>query len=566
MPSTTVVDPLFELLDPLFELLFENNHTLIALLDLESNFIRVSQSYAEADGKQPDFFPGKNHFHLYPNEENQKIFNDVVKQGNPYIAKAKAFEYTETPEKGVTYWDWSMTPVKDSDGKATAILLQLIDVTWQITVEQKLYDKVKNELHHYDEELETIIEARTNSLQEAVKLLEHENSERVKTEALLLKAKQDAENANVSKSQFLSRMSHELRTPMNAILGFSQLLSINGLNKKQDSYNDEIQLAGSHLLSMISEILDLSRIEEGDFSVVLNDVSLSRLVEESISLVKHKLDFRNITIHNLIEKDDLLTLHVDETRLKEVLVNLLTNAVKYNNDNGLISIGYKVLDKHHVRVHVSDTGKGLSEEEQTKIFEPFNRLGAEYTDIEGVGIGMTIAKKLMELMDGSISIESEKEKGTTFYLDCLVGKEIKKSSQLSRVIELETKGVEYNILYIEDNHSNQKIIKNLFVAYSDFNLTVCSCAEDGLKKVGNDHFDLIILDINLPGMDGYTALMKLSENAKTRDIPVVALSASASASHIKKGLQAGFKHYVTKPFLLPEFMSIINNELNNSRD
>jgi len=550
--------------DPLLELLFENKHTLIAFLDLGLNFIRVSQSYAEADGKQPDFFPGKNYFDLYPNEENQKIFNNVVNTGQPYIAKAKAFEYTETPEKGVTYWDWSLTPVNDSRGQATGILLQLIDVTWQITVEQKLYDKVKKELHHYDKELETIIEARTNSLQEAVKLLEHENSERVKAEALLLKAKQDAEIANVSKSQFLSRMSHELRTPMNAILGFSQLLSINGLNEKQDSYNDEIQLAGSHLLSMISDILDLSRIEEGDFSVVLNDISLSRLVEESISLVKHKLDFRNITIHNLIEKDDPLTLHVDETRLKEVLVNLLTNAVKYNNENGLISIGYKTLDKHHVRIHVSDTGKGLSEEDQTKIFEPFNRLGAEYTDVEGVGIGMTIAKKLMELMGGSISLESEKGKGTTFYLDCLVGKEIKNSSHISRVIELDAKGIEYNILYVEDNISNQKIIRNLFAEYSDFNLTVCSSAEDGLKVVKNNDVDLIILDINLPGMDGYAALTKLSAKAETRDIPVVALSASASANHIKKGLEAGFKHYVTKPFLLPEFMSIINNELNIS--
>jgi len=546
----------------LLDLLFESNLTPVAFMDLDFNFIRVNQAYALADNKDIDFFKEKNHFDLYPNIENQKIFNEVVKTGNPYHIKAKAFEYVETPEKGDTFWDWSLLLVKDENKQACGVLLQLLDVTRQVTVEQQLYEKVKEELNSYDKELETIIEARTKLLQETVELLQHENAERIKTQDLLTTSKEEAEKANVSKSQFLSRMSHELRTPMNAILGFSQLLKTNELNDKQASYNDEILLAGNHLLTMISDILDLSIIEAGHLTVSLSDISLARITQECISLVKHKLDFRNIKIHNLIPEDDDITLRVDETRLKEVLVNLLTNAVKYNNDNGLISVGYKHLGENEIRVYVSDTGKGLTDEEQVHIFEPFNRLGAEYTDIEGVGIGLSISKKLMEMMDASISIESKKGQGTTFYLDFPIGKRIKSDINIISETDLDNKDLQYNILYVEDNMSNQKLIDSLFVNHSGFNLTITSTAEDGLEKLASKHFDLIILDINLPGMDGYSALQKISNNARTKDIPVIALSASASSEDINKGLEAGFKQYITKPVVLPELVSIINNELN----
>lgn len=548
----------------LLKLLFENSLTPIAYMDLNFNFIHVNQAYASADDKTVEFFHGKNHFDLYPNDENKIIFHEVVYTGKAYETKARAFEYANAPEKGMTYWDWSLTLVKDAQGQDIGVLLQLIDVTWQIKVEQQLYDKVKKELHCYDKELETIIEAKTKLLRQANISLKTENAERVKTEALMLKAKEEAEKANISKSQFLSRMSHELRTPMNAILGFSQLLELNDLNKMQASYNDEISMAGNHLLSMISDILDLSRIEEGSLSISISDVSLAHLIDESISLVKHKLDFRNITIHNLIDSDDELTLRADETRLKEVLVNLLTNAVKYNNHHGLVSIGYKKFGEGYIRIYVSDTGKGLTEEEQEKVFEPFNRLGAEYTDIEGVGIGLAIADKLMKMMDGSISIESEKGKGSTFYLDCPVGKVGEKSINENIIVDLEDAESEYNILYVEDNKSNQKLIRNLFDNYSSFNLAIASSAEEGLINIEKDNYDLIIMDIHLPGMDGYDALAKLNMNAKTKDIPIIALSASAGLNEIKKGIEAGFNQYMTKPVVLPELISVINEELNRT--
>lgn len=546
----------------LLKLLFENSITPIAYMDLDFNFIHVNQAYASADHKNIDFFPGKNHFELYPNDENKSIFENVVKTGKTYETKAKAFEYAEAPEKGITFWDWSLTLVKDNDGNDSGVLLQLIDVTWQIRVEQQLYDKVKNELSSYDQELEMIIEAKTGELQKAITALEFENTERTKTEALMLKAKEEAEKANIAKSQFLSRMSHELRTPMNAILGFSQLLELNDLTKLQASYNNEIMTAGNHLLSMISDILDLSRIEEGSYSISIADVLLIKLIKESIALVNHKLDFRNITIHNLVENNDDTTLKVDETRLKEVLVNLLTNAVKYNTDDGLVSIGYKRTEDGRIRLYVSDTGKGLSEEEQVKIFEPFNRLGAEYTDIEGVGIGLTISQKLINMMGGSISIESEKGKGSTFYLDCPPGCQTVKKVSDAVVVGLDNKNKRHEILYVEDNKSNQMVVENLISDHTDFKLVVASSAEDALKIINLYQIDLILMDINLPGMDGFGALEELKKNAMTKDIPVIALSASASAADIAKGINAGFVKYLTKPVVLPELMSAMNHELN----
>ena len=547
----------------LLDLLFESEHTLIAYLDSEFNYLRVNQAYALSHGESMDAIVNKNHFKLYPDIKYEKIFSDVVATGNTYSAKATSFQYIDLNKKDETLWDWSLKPVKNNQGQVIGLLLQLIDVTNATITEQKIYKKIKTELDQYDQELETVIESRTKLLQETVALLQHENKERIKTQALMMKAKEDAEKANVSKSQFLSRMSHELRTPLNAILGFAQLLNLNELDEKSNSYNDEILLAGSHLLAMISDVLDLSRIETGDLSISVSEASLFKVVSESVALVSHKLGFRNITTHNLISDDDETLLLVDKTRIKEVLVNILTNAVKYNVDNGLILIGYKKVDKNNICIYISDTGKGLSVEDQTKIFKPFDRLGAEYTDIEGVGIGLTISQKLMQMMGGEINIESEKGKGSTFNVICPVGKTLGIDIDEQVSIDLKDKSHFYNVLYVEDNVSNQKIIKNLFCKYESVDLKVLPTAEEGLKSIAETHFDLIILDINLPGMSGYDVLEKIKKSAETKDIPVVALSASASEDDIKQGLEAGFCRYITKPIILKELTSVINDELNN---
>ena len=544
----------------LLDVLFHNCHAPIAYMDLDFNFIRVNQAYASADDKETSFFQNKNHFELYPNEENQKIFENVERSGEKYSVTAKAFEYVDNPDKGETFWDWSLTVVHDNEGAAVGLLLQLIDVTSRIRMEQKLYKKAKEELHSYDEELETIIEARTKLLQETVEQLKHENTERVKMQELLEKAKEEAECANVSKSQFLSRMSHELRTPLNAILGFSQLLELNDLNEKQKLYNEEIHSAGNHLLLMISDILDLSLIETGNYVITITDFPLNKVIKESISLIEHKLGFNNVTVHNLIAEDDDVIVKADETRLKEVLVNVLSNAVKYNSDNGLISIGYKLLNNEKVSIFVSDTGKGLSDDEQSDIFQPFTRLGAEYTDIEGVGIGLTISKKLMELMSGSINIESQKGQGSTFYIECSVGSNSERQVENKLKINRPDNKIR-DILYVEDNRSNQVVIQNLMSLNPGYNLSIAENAEEGLKLVEQSDFDLIILDIDLPGMDGFQALEKLKENAETKDIPVIALSASASDSDIQKGLNAGFNQYVTKPVNLNELLNVICQEV-----
>lgn len=235
----------------------------------------------------------------------------------------------------------------------------------------------------------------------------------------LIVAKDEAENANRLKSEFLSRMSHELRTPMNAILGFGQLMKMGGtLEELERSNVDEILDAGNHLLKLINEVLDLSVIESGEIQLTLQDFTLDSWLTECVALVRTMAAKRDITINVNLQACNGVSLHMDRERLKEVLLNLLTNAVKYIEDKGSISINCEKRSVEKLRISVIDNGPGISEEQQALLFEPLNRLGAEYTDIEGTGIGLSIAKQLMGLMKGEIGVQSSSGKGSTFWIDC----------------------------------------------------------------------------------------------------------------------------------------------------
>ena len=420
---------------------------------------------------------------------------------------------------------------------------------------------ISAELIQHKEHLEEIVKSRTDDLAQSLVRLQEENSERLKAEQSLIKAKEEAEQANLLKSDFLSRMSHELRTPMNAILGFSQLLEKDNLNEDQKSYIGEVLSAGYHLQELIDEVLDLSRIESGGYSMSITDISLYEVIYECIALVQKQTKEHGITITSHINYKSDIFLTADRMRLKEVLVNLLSNAIKYNKESGEISISCKKLDEGNVRISVEDTGAGISEEDQKNIFEPFNRLGAEYSDIEGTGIGLTISKQLMELMNGEIGLKSAVGKGSTFWIDCPVSK-TKAGAKVTGVRNIDTNALdqEYTLLYIEDNPANLRLIQHIIGRHEELKLYTAINAEEGIVIAGKELPDLIIIDINLPGMDGYQALSILQESDKTREIPVFALSAAARPRDVERGLTAGFKRYLTKPVDVEEFMDAIRNE------
>ena len=382
----------------------------------------------------------------------------------------------------------------------------------------------------------------------------------------ILAAKEEAERANASKSEFLSRMSHELRTPMNAILGFGQLMELDtkeALTPSQKKRVGEILKSGKHLLELIDEVLDLSRIESNQLTLYIENVYIQEVIEETLNLILPIAKQKNISIEKNIQGNGLV--FADRTKVKQVLLNLLSNAVKYNCDNGSVILDSQITALGEVSISVKDTGPGLSAKQLERIFEPFNRLGAENTEIVGTGIGLTITKRLMEHMEGSIQVESKEGQGSTFTLHLPEGKEMERQTILDDLgaaqQELESYGGSYKVLYIEDNPANLSLVQQFLEMREEICLLTAPQAQIGIDLAQAHLPDLILMDINLPEMDGFEAFRRLSESEVTKDIPVIAVSANAMETDVKKALKAGFKSYIKKPFDLKYFMQEINNYL-----
>ena len=357
-------------------------------------------------------------------------------------------------------------------------------------------------------------------------------------------------------------MSHELRTPMNAILGFGQLLNYDKnepLTDSQKNKVNEILKAGNHLLELINEVLEISHIESGKLSLSIENVGLQEVLEEATLLMVPLAQPRNIQIENRVAQyPEPVFVLADRTKLKQVLLNLISNAVKYNYDNGSIIVSCEQESNNRTRIKIIDTGTGISKEQQKHLFQPFNRLDAENSGIEGTGIGLTITKRLLETMGGSIAFENNSEKGSCFSIELPGGKEtgfqIELDSEQKKGIP--SSGIEgqFTLLYVEDNSANLELVEQILQSRPEINLLSASRALLGIDLARAHQPDLILMDIHMPEMDGITAMKKLQDFAETREIPIIAVSANAMESDIKKALEAGFKAYISKPIDIPTFL------------
>ncbi|MBF0249468.1 MAG: response regulator [Alphaproteobacteria bacterium] len=395
--------------------------------------------------------------------------------------------------------------------------------------------------------------------------------ENIQANRALKVAVRAAEEANQKKSDFLSSMSHELRTPLNAILGFGQMLEFNPkepLSEGQRASVEHIMSGGQHLLELINQVLDLAKIEAGKVDLVFEDVAPGEIVSDCVTLLKGLAERGGIQIHVDASVSSASSIRVDRVRFKQVLLNLLSNAVKYNRVNGAVTISAPMSPGAMQRLSVSDTGRGVSADQLDALFEPFNRLDAEHSEIEGTGIGLTITKQLVERMGGRIGVESEVGQGSTFQVEMprserKIALDDARAQGTLAVAQKDAgakkgKGV---VLYIEDNPANLKLMEMLLQRMGG--VTMISAMEPltGIDMAVNDKPDLIFLDINLPGMTGYEVLEKLKENQQTRDIPVYALTANAMAQDVERGMQSGFRKYITKPFSVNEILSVLKEVL-----
>jgi len=428
----------------------------------------------------------------------------------------------------------SCAPIRDRDAKVIGAVLVFRDVTGEYAAQQAMRDSAL-------------------ALQE--KNVELESARFV------------AEKANLAKSDFLSSMSHELRSPLNAILGFAQLIET-GLplpTPSQKAGIDQILKAGWYLLDLINEILDLALIESGRLSLSLEPISLSEVMLECRAMIEPQAQKSGISM-SFPRFDNEPFVTADRTRLKQVLINFLSNAIKYNRAQGVVEVTCEAGAAQSVRISVRDSGEGLSPLKIAQLFQSFNRLGQEAGAEEGTGIGLVVSKRLAELMGGEIGVESTVGKGSVFWIELNAAAEPRTVVDADEMLaplytHVQPGAALRTLLYVEDNRANMLLVEQLIARRPDMRLLSAGDGTQGIALARIQQPEVILMDINLPGISGIQALKILREDPSTAHIPVLAISANAMPHDIKKGLDAGFFRYLTKPIKVTEFMEALDMAL-----
>ncbi len=391
--------------------------------------------------------------------------------------------------------------------------------------------------------------------------------ERQRAEETVRLAREQAETANRAKSEFLSRMSHELRTPLNAILGFTQLLELDKPTASQAESISHITRAGHHLLSLINEVLDIARIEAGRLALSCEPIEIGPFLRDVIDLIR-PLAARHRIEAQLVEAgavDEFLI--ADRQRLKQVFLNLLSNAVKYNRPGGRVTVVCSLLPSERIRIDVTDTGRGLSADKLPRLFVPFERLGAEETDIEGTGIGLALSRGIVAALDGELGVESTEGEGSTFWVimpratgAVRPAPAPVEAPSVAGDVEVRN-ATRRTVLYIEDQDLNLRLVERILQPRPEYRLLTAMQGGLGLDLAREHHPDLILLDLNLPDMSGDEVLRKLKADPHVRQIPVIMVSADAMGDRIEQVMALGASGYLTKPYRVAEFLRVLSDTL-----
>jgi len=532
------------------------NMILITNLDFVIEF--VNDSFVKISGYSAKEIVGKQ-FKLLKlakaNEEEYKEFWKILNSGQVWSG-----ERIDKRKNGELYWQLVfVNPVFDEYNKIVNYVATIQDISDRKKVEERIQELNLN--------LEQKVVERTSELSITNEFLMREMINRKKNEAELKRARDEAEKSNRAKSEFISRMSHELRTPMNSILGFAQLFSMGTLTETQRKGVEHILNSGKHLLRLINEVLDISKIESGKFSMSVEEVNVNESILEAIDLVHPLTTLPQVTVQYETRNQDELYVRADKQRLIQILVNILNNAIKYNKQGGTVTVTTKYektaegIDDN-VIIGIHDTGIGIAEEDLEKLFVPFERSGNLKTQIEGTGLGLSIAKELVNLLQGEIYVESEIDVGSSFYVKLPHVRYVKR--KIAKPLPSDTSGKDVatptgTVLYIEDNYSNIELIEQIFTVHRP-NLSLI------LHKSGNDVVDLvlkhepylILLDLDLPHVHGSKIVKSLKENEQTRHIPIVIISADAMNHQIRRMIRLGVNSYLTKPIDVQEFLAEID--------
>lgn len=489
-------------------------HSIVSESDASGLITYVNDKFVEVSGYSRKELIGKNHRIVKSNHHSKSFYKDIWQ--TIISGKIWSGEIKNRKKNGEDYWvESTIIPFLDDSGLPYKYVSIRTDITPMMKIQEDLFD-----------------------------------------------AKERAEAANRAKTEFLSSMSHELRTPLNAILGFSQILLMDELTDIQQDNLREITKAGNHLLVLINEVLDLARIEADRLSISMQPVNLLEVIIDCQNLIEPLVREKKIqfTFNCSCSEHEAMIVSADHTRLKQVILNLLSNAIKYNHQGGSVKL-YCQQNGDKFRLYVEDNGIGISNENMSLLFKPFSRLAEHTYGAEGTGIGLVITRRMIELMGGSIGVDSEEGKGSRFWIELNLDKyattENHSDEEIKPVLDVVTDETTKNrkVLYVEDNPVNMLLIEKLINKTEGFEIIKAFTPEEGIEQARKHKIDLFLLDINLPGMSGHELLHYFRNQEDTRDIKAIALSANAMVDDIKQGKESGFDDYITKPIVIDEFIS-----------
>jgi signal transduction histidine kinase/ActR/RegA family two-component response regulator len=564
---------------PDFQALFEAAPGLYLVLTPDLKIVAVSDAYLRATMTKREEILGRGLFDVFPDNpddpnasgvHNLKASLDRVRGSRVSDAMAvQKYDIRRPESEGggfeERFWSPVNSPVFGHSNEIHYIIHRVEDVTDFVRLKQRgsEQEKVTEELRSRAERMEAEVYLRAQEVAAANRQLQKANAELATEVAERRRAEAEADAANHAKSEFLSRMSHELRTPLNAVLGFAEVLLMGEVTPRQGTALQHIVRAGKHLLRLIDEVLDISRIEVGSLRLSLEPVRLPTVLDEALDLVRPLAEKAQITLDvPPTPPGDPRYVMADPQRLKQVLLNLLSNAVKYNRDHGRVTVAYREKPDKRIAVDITDTGQGIPADRLARLFTPFDRLGAEQSRVEGTGLGLALSKRLTELMNGTLEVTSRAGEGSTFTITLPASERLaevlKEAAEPGPTAPMRRRGT---LLYIEDNLSNVELMEALLGHYPEVQLLVAMQGSMGLDLAQTHRPDVIVLDLNLPDISGSDVLERLKGNRATREVPVVMLTADASRSHAKGLIRAGAHAYLTKPLDVKRFGEILDQVL-----
>jgi signal transduction histidine kinase len=524
-----------------FRSLFEAAPGLYLVLDPDLRIVAVSDAYLGATMTRRDQIMGRGIFDVFPDNPDDPEATGVSnlsaslgrvrreKVADTMAVQKYDIQRPEAEGGGFEerYWSPKNTPVLDEAGELAYIIHRVEDVTEFVRLTER------------GTEQEAEIFLRTQELQKLNKRLQA---------------------ANQAKNEFLSRMSHELRTPLAAIMGFSELLGMADLDERKSDWAATILKAGRHLLQLVDEVLDISRIEAGEMSLSLEPVPISPLLDEALELIQPLAEGRRVKLHPPRIEEGSVYVRADNQRLKQVLINLLSNGVKYNRDGGDVEVSVAPEASDRIRIAVTDTGKGIDPDSIEKLFAPFERLDAG-SEVEGTGLGLALSQRLVEAMGGTLTVTSTPGEGSTFTVELARGEPAAVAAadtEEHALIAERTYDGERSLLYIEDTVANVRLVEEILSSRPSVRLLPAGMGSLGLELAMEHRPDLVLLDLHLPDIGGDEVLARLRSDRRTKDIPVVILSADATDRTPGPLLEAGAQAYLTKPIGVRELLEVVD--------